>query len=685
MALLCRRTRISTAAFSALLVVPAYQAARAVTVNVAAGDSTGLKNAMSSAVPGETIVLQGGTYNTGISTSVNGTAAAPITVEGLNGATLSNTTGTGEGIEVNNNYWVFQNLNISGFQESFRTYGANHGIANNITCTGSKIESFKFKNTSTHWLVENCSVFNAGMEGYYVGDANQNWTGGVPDASGFITFYHDTNFSDFNDGFDCKEGANNVRIIDCRSDWNNTVPGGNNEGDSGAYIRDDFETVVNYTVLNNQSQGNAARVQTSTVNGITYGSNTSLYGLVANNIAGSFLDTTQNGTVLYSNYSLTNVGGGLLESGSKTPSQPNPSTFALPTWAGVDGQFLPITVTWDNSQSAVGNGTTWDFVQQNFDDIGVNGSIPAIFFQGVGVTFSDANNGHYAVTLTSTVNPSSVAINNSSGSYVIGGSGSIAGTAAVTKTGSGVATLNTVNTYTGGTNVSAGMLVAGVHGAIPDGSVNITGGTLRLAPSTGGTTITSLAISGSGTLDINNNHLIINYAAPANDPISSITALLKTGYNGGAWNGLGGIDSSAVAGNPGYTIGYADAADVGNPAGLASGTMEIAFTLIGDADLNHTVNGIDFGILAANFNKTVSRWDQGDFDYNNIVNGIDFTALAANFNKAANNASDIAALDAFAAANGLLADVPEPASFVMLAIGAGALLKRKPRIRIRGS
>ena len=145
---------------------------------------------------------------------------------------------------------------------------------------------------------------------------------------------------------------------------------------------------------------------------------------------------------------------------------------------------------------------------------------------------------------------------------------------------------------------------------------------------------------------------------PIPSPPSPLCSLLRVQPDG-AWNGPG-INSSAVASNPGYGVGYADSADPGNPAGLASGTLEIAFTL-GDADLNGIVNGIDFGILAANFNKGVTGWDQGDFDYNNIVNGIDFGYLAANFNKGASSASDIAALDAFAAANGLLADVPEPA------------------------
>jgi autotransporter-associated beta strand protein len=259
-------------------------------------------------------------------------------------------------------------------------------------------------------------------------------------------------------------------------------------------------------------------------------------------------------------------------------------------------------------------------------------------------------------------------------------SGSINGAFAITKIGADTLTLTGSNAY-GDTNVSAGTLVIGNSSSLPaTTNVNITGGTMQLGASIGGPTVASLAIAG-GTLDINNDHLVINYGPSGTDPIASIQSLLVTGRNGGSWDGAGGITSSAIASNPGYSIGYADSADTGNPAGLASGTIEIAFTLIGDADLNHTVNGIDFGILAANFNKSVTAWDQGDFDYNGIVNGIDFTALAANFNKAASNASDIAALDAFAAANGLLADVPEPVSAGLLLLGAAPLLFRRHRRR----
>jgi autotransporter-associated beta strand protein len=247
--------------------------------------------------------------------------------------------------------------------------------------------------------------------------------------------------------------------------------------------------------------------------------------------------------------------------------------------------------------------------------------------------------------------------------------------------GQGTLILKGTNTYTEGTAVNSGTLLVGTNGALPtNDSVTVNGGTLRLGTSTGLATLASLSVNGSGTFDVNNNHVIINYGGGA-DPTASIAALLATGYNGGAWNGAGGIISSAVASNPGYGVGYADSADAGNPANLAAGTMEFAFTLLGDANLDKAVNGVDFGILAANFNKGITGWDKGDFNYDNAVNGVDFGFLAANFNKGAASASDIAALDAFAAANGLLADVPEPATTALVAIASLGVLSKRRRKR----
>jgi hypothetical protein len=170
------------------------------------------------------------------------------------------------------------------------------------------------------------------------------------------------------------------------------------------------------------------------------------------------------------------------------------------------------------------------------------------------------------------------------------------------------------------------------------------------------------------------------------DPFSAVQSYLQSGYAGGAWNGPG-IDSSAAAGNSAYALGCVDGAS-GIVAGLSSGQIEIKYTLYGDVNLDGEVSGTDFGIVAAHFGKSVTGgWEEGDFTYAGKVNATDFGLLAANFGKTASGAditlpaSDWAALDAFAAAHGLLADVPEPASASSLFF-AGILLTRR---RCRGT
>ena len=133
------------------------------------------------------------------------------------------------------------------------------------------------------------------------------------------------------------------------------------------------------------------------------------------------------------------------------------------------------------------------------------------------------------------------------------------------------------------------------------------------------------------------------------------------------------------------TLGYADAADPGNPLASPPERLKSNTHCQGDVDLNGIVNGIDFGILAANFNKGVSRWDQGDFNYDGIVNGVDFGELASNFNKGASGAAvgapayDDPAIVAFAQANSLMADVPEPRAFGLLGVATAGLLRRRRR------
>jgi hypothetical protein len=167
-------------------------------------------------------------------------------------------------------------------------------------------------------------------------------------------------------------------------------------------------------------------------------------------------------------------------------------------------------------------------------------------------------------------------------------------------------------------------------------TLTINGGTLQLATNGGSSTVASVTIDGNGVFDLTNNKLFIDYGS-GSDPIGSIYTYLSTGYNGGGWNGPG-IDSSAAGQNPSYALGFADGAD-NVVSGLASGQIEIAYTLYGDANLDNTVNGSDFSIMAANFGLGATNWDEGNFRYNGVVNGSDFSALAANFGQSASQAA----------------------------------------------
>jgi hypothetical protein len=259
-----------------------------------------------------------------------------------------------------------------------------------------------------------------------------------------------------------------------------------------------------------------------------------------------------------------------------------------------------------------------------------------------------------------------------SGNLINNGNLSGDGNLTVTGTVSGTGPL-TVGASSGG---AATLTVAGLNQ--PSVTVDTTGTLVINGGSSNSTN--SLTILGNGKLDLTNRHLFIDYGTGP-DPISQIRQYLQNGYNGGAWNGSGGIDSSAA--NSLYGVGYADGAD-GVVTGLSSGQIEVAYALLGDANLDGVVNGVDFTILASNLGKSVTGWDKGDFDYDGAVTGIDFTALVRNLGKSASGAdvvlpaSDYVAIDAFAEANGLMADVPEPASAgFLLAAGFGFMTRRR--------
>jgi autotransporter-associated beta strand protein len=91
------------------------------------------------------------------------------------------------------------------------------------------------------------------------------------------------------------------------------------------------------------------------------------------------------------------------------------------------------------------------------------------------VLFDDTASSFVVSVTDPTVSPSSTTFDNSTSNYVLNGPGAVAGTGSLTKNGTGALTINTSNTYSGGTMLNAGRLNINNASAIGTGTLFIEG------------------------------------------------------------------------------------------------------------------------------------------------------------------------------------------------------------------
>ena len=175
-------------------------------------------------------------------------------------------------------------------------------------------------------------------------------------------------------------------------------------------------------------------------------------------------------------------------------------------------------------------------------------------------------------------------------------------------------------TFTGPAETGALFLGQGTHARMVGSGANV----LRTR---------SLSLAGDARLDVGAESIIVDYDGAS--PLQSVRAMLRSGYAQGAWDGPG-IGSSAV-GDASHAVGYAEASDLFSafPAYVDEHEVDetsvvIRYTRSGDANLDRTVNLLDFNRLAGSFGVG-SLWSRGDFNYDLTVNLQDFNRLAANF------------------------------------------------------
>jgi autotransporter-associated beta strand protein len=277
-------------------------------------------------------------------------------------------------------------------------------------------------------------------------------------------------------------------------------------------------------------------------------------------------------------------------------------------------------------------------------------------------------------------------------SYSLTIAGAIGGGGALSKIDPGTLYLTGVNTYSGGTTVSAGTLQTK---NVTDSLAIASGAKVVLASSSGTNPhasvingISGLSIAATpgtpGVLDLTDNGLIITGATTTDETavaayiaggelISSVVAAANSAHPGSMKivydfaSNFGLTFTSGVATWGGQTITSA----------AASSDLLILPTLAGDLNLDGAVNFADVSLLAPNLgNASGQTWANGDINGDGAVNFSDVALLAPDLGKT------VAAMPPnfeFGPA-AVVGAAPEPTSLILLALGG---LWTLPRRRVR--
>ncbi len=166
-----------------------------------------------------------------------------------------------------------------------------------------------------------------------------------------------------------------------------------------------------------------------------------------------------------------------------------------PKWTGaLNGSWTTATLASPKNWTLISGGTATDYIQ------------------GDVVLFDDSATGTTDVNISdATVSPTSTTFNNNGRAYTVSSTGGfgIGGSGSVNITGFGAVSLNTQNTYSGGTNLSNGTLNINSASAIGTGRLTINSGTIdntSAAPvtlSTNNPQTWNAAVTFGGTKDLN--------------------------------------------------------------------------------------------------------------------------------------------------------------------------------------
>ncbi len=282
-------------------------------------------------------------------------------------------------------------------------------------------------------------------------------------------------------------------------------------------------------------------------------------------------------------------------------------------------------------------------------------------------------------------------------SYVTGGTYTVTDTADVIYQDTAGATIVQAGNKLTATSINGSTLsiAAGAKTMIAALS-NTPAGTSRLS----GLTIAGSTGAWTGQLDLNGSDLLLE-ATPASAAaaLAQVTNQIKSGFDGGKWDGQG-ITSSASAADPqhDHALGVILNNFNGSPIyttfdgqSVDANTILVKYTYYGDTNLDGKINGSDYTAIDNGFNEGLHGWNNGDFNYDGVINGDDYLLLDNSFNLVgtpdasptemiATDTDQISGASSTAAATST--PVPEPSTVgLLVATTAGFLIRRQRKQR----
>jgi len=200
--------------------------------------------------------------------------------------------------------------------------------------------------------------------------------------------------------------------------------------------------------------------------------------------------------------------------------------------------------------------------------------------------------------------------------------GGLAGSARLTKRGSGTLAVTNAGSFAAGAAIDGGEVVVRQATGLGSGPLAVGGsGRLRLDVGTVPAAVSGVGITSGGRIDVGSGGLQI--AAGGYD-IGTVRQWLTSGYAGGSWDGATGVVSSAVTAGRG--VGYAVNAD---------SSVTLRFAANGDTNLDGVVDLLDVSNMVSSgaFNTGLAAgWGDGDTNFDgllDILDMADFVGAAA--------------------------------------------------------